>query len=95
MDNFKIFIGAHGAAAIIFFAPDNVNFADIKRVGGADDGADVEIVFDVFDGDFEASALFAQGVKNLFVCETFVFVDEVSGVFHTWYNYTINRGGKK
>ena len=53
MNDFEIFVGTHGATAVVFFLADDMNFAHIKRVGGADDGADIEIVFDVLDGDFE------------------------------------------
>lgn len=49
MDDFKIFIGAHGAATIVFFLADNVDFADVERIGGAHDGADIEIMLEVFD----------------------------------------------
>lgn len=82
VNNFEILVGAHGAATIIFFLADNMNFTHVKRVGGTDNGTDIEIVFDVFNGDFEASTLLGERRKNLFVGEAFVFIDEVAGVFH-------------
>ncbi len=80
--DFEIFVGAHGAASIVFFPADNVDFADVKRVGSTDDGANIKIVFDVFNGDFERSTFIIQSCKNLLVGEAFVFVDEVPSVFH-------------
>ena len=53
VNNFEVFVGAHGAAAIIFFLADNVNNFDIEGIGGANDGADVEVVLEIFDGDFQ------------------------------------------
>ena len=82
VNNFKIFISAHGAATVVFFLANDVNFANIKRIGRADDRANVKIVFNVFDSNFEASTGFIQSLKNLLVRETFVFIDEVTGVFH-------------
>ena len=82
VEDFKILVGTHGAATIVFLLADNVDFADVKRVGSTDDGANIKIVFDVFDGDFERCTLIVQGYKNLFVGEAFVFVDEVPSVFH-------------
>ena len=73
--DFKIFIGTHGAAAVVFFATDDMIFTDIKRIGGADNRADIEIVFDVFDGDFKGGARFFERGKNLFICHPLVFVN--------------------
>ena len=67
MENFEIFIGAHSATAIIFFLANDVDFFYIKRVRGADDGADVKIVFNVFDGDLEGSTGLVQFRFNLLV----------------------------
>lgn len=58
MDNREIFIGAHGATAVVFFLADNMNFVYIERVRGADNGADVKVMLDVLDGDFKAGASF-------------------------------------
>ena len=73
--DFKIFIGTHGAAAVVFFAADDMDFTNVERVGGTNNGADVEIVFDIFDGDFEGSAGFFERGKNLFVGHSLVFVN--------------------
>ena len=67
VNNFKIFIRTHRAAAIIFFLADNVNFFDVKRVRIPDDCADIKIVFNIFDGDFEVVSGFFEGVKNLLI----------------------------
>ena len=53
MDDFKIFIGTHCAAAIVFLLADNMNFADVERVGSANNRADIEVVLDVLNGDFQ------------------------------------------
>ena len=87
MDDFEVFVGTHGATTVVFFLADDVDFCHVEGVGGADDGADVKIVFDVFDGDFERSAGFGESIKNLFIGLVFELVDEISGVFH-WLNYT-------
>ena len=67
MDNFKIFVGAHGAATVVFLFTDDVDFTDVKRISSTDDGTDVEVVFNVFDGDFKASTFSAKLIKNLLV----------------------------
>lgn len=82
VNNFEIFVGTHRTAAIVFFLADDVNFLRVERVGIPHDGANIKIVFDVFDGDFEVVSGFFEGVKNLLVCHTFVLIDEVTGVFH-------------
>ena len=53
MNDFEIFIGTHGAAAIVFFLADDVNNFDIEGVGGTDNGTDVEVVLEIFDGNFQ------------------------------------------
>ena len=73
--DFEIFVGAHGAAAVVFFAADDMDFADIERVGGTNNGADIEIVFDVFNGNFKGGARFFERGKNLFVGHSLVFVN--------------------
>ena len=78
----KVFVGTHSAATVVFFLADDMDFRDIERVGGADDGADVKIVLEVFDGDFERKAGLFESGKNLVVGETFEGVDEIAGVFH-------------
>lgn len=67
MDNFKIFVGAHGAATVVFLFTDDVNFTDVKRISCTDNGTDVEVVFNVFDGDFKASTFSTKLIKNLLV----------------------------
>jgi len=67
VNNFEVFIGAHGAATVVFFLANDVDFVYVERVGGTDDRADVKIVFNVFDGDFEGRAFLAEGFKNLFI----------------------------
>lgn len=80
MDDLEVFVGTHGATAVVFFLTDDVDFTDVKGVCRADDGTDVKIVFDVFDGNFEAGAFFTQHIKNLLVREAFVLVDEIARV---------------
>ena len=58
MEYLKIFVGTHGAAAIILLLADNMDFANIERIGSADDRTDIEVMFDVFDSDFEGGASF-------------------------------------
>ena len=65
MQNFKVFIGAHGTAAVVFFAANDVDFAYIERIGGTDDGTNVKVMFDVLDGDFEAGAFFTKLQKGM------------------------------
>ena len=66
MNNFEIFIRTHRATTIIFFAPNNMNFTHIKRIGSTNNGTDIEIVGPVFDGDFIRVS--AAGVKISFDC---------------------------
>ena len=78
----EVFVGAHGAAAVVFFLTDDVDGGDVEGVGGADDRADVEIVLEVFDGDFKGEARLFESGENLVVREAFQVVNEVSGIFH-------------
>ena len=73
--DFKIFVGAHGTAAVVFFAADDMDLTNIKRIGGADDGADIKIVFNILHGDFKGSARFFERGKNLFVGHPLVFIN--------------------
>ena len=82
VDNFEIFISTHGTATIVLLLADDVDFFNVERVGGTDDGADVEIVFNILNSDFEWGTSLTQGGKNLFVSQAFVSVYEVSGIFH-------------
>ena len=82
VDDFEIFVGTHRTATIVFFLADDMNLTHVERVGGTHDRADIEIMFDVFNGDFEAGTFFAQCIKNLFVGQAFIFVDKVSCIFH-------------
>ena len=82
VNNFEIFVRTHGAAAVIFFLADDVDHADVEGVGGANDGADVEIVLKVFDGNFERRTGFFECIKNLFIWQGFEFVDEITRIFH-------------
>ena len=71
----KVFVSTHRAAAIIFFLADDMDFTNVKRIRGADNRADIKIMFKIFDGDFERCASFFEGGKNLFVWHAFIFVD--------------------
>ena len=75
VNNFEILVGAHSAATVVFFLANDVDFCYIKRVGGADNGADIKIVFDVFDSDFKVGTSFCELVKNLFIGVILEFVD--------------------
>lgn len=67
MNDFEVFIGAHSAAAVVFLFTDDVNFTNVKRISCTDNGTDVEVVFNVFDGDFKASTFSTKLIKNLLV----------------------------
>ena len=75
MGDVKVFVGDHGAATVVFAFADNVDLGDVEGVGVADDGADIEIVREVFDGDFERNAGFVEVGNNFCVGQAFIFVD--------------------
>ena len=75
MNDFKIFVSAHCAATVVFFTTDDVDLAHIERIGSTDNGTNIKIVFDIFDGDFKTGAFFVQGFKNLLIFQTFVLID--------------------
>ena len=47
--NVLVAIGHHGATTVPSLPPHDVNFPREKRVGGAHDGPDIEIVLEVLD----------------------------------------------
>lgn len=75
MKDLKIFISTHGTAAVVFFLANDVDFGDIKGVCGANNRANIKIVFKVFDGDFEGGTRFVQFDKDLFICEAFIWIN--------------------
>ena len=75
MGDMEIFVGNHGAAAVVFAFADDVDPADIEGVGVADDGANIEIMGKILDGDLKGNAGFVEIVNDLLVGESLVFID--------------------
>ena len=57
MPNVLVHVGHHGASAVPLSSADDVDFGGEEGVGGSDHGADVAVVFPVFDGHVELMTL--------------------------------------
>jgi len=51
MPNVLVTVGDHCTASIPALTADDVDFLGHERIGGSNDGADIEIVLEVLDGD--------------------------------------------
>lgn len=80
MADVLVLVRDHGAATIPAAAPNDVDLFCEERVGGADHGADVEIVLPVLDGNVE---FVAAGIKlgdDRVVLPVAVLVQDVAAV---------------
>ena len=76
----EILVGNHCATTVIFALADNMHARNIKSVRVAYNSANIKIMRQVFDGDFERNARFIELGNNLLVWETFEFIYKIACV---------------
>ena len=73
-------IGDHRSPAVPSTASDDVHLGGQERVGGADDGADVEVVLPVLDGDVEGMSSGVEIVPDRLDRPVPIPVDHVASI---------------
>ena len=70
----------HGATPVPSSLADDMHLGGQKRVGGADDGPDIEVVLPVLDGYMECVAMRIEIGDDRFIRPVAVLVDNVAAV---------------